>query len=71
MGLFELDSDPDGSRMPTSKDINDWVFSDEEGMEKPWRLKDYQRGLRTKPEVSPGRSCGKVMERYDRTYTCK
>jgi hypothetical protein len=71
LNLFELDNSPDGSRMPTSKDINDWIHSDEDGMEKPWRLSDFQKKMRAESDVAPGRACGKVLERYDRTYTCK
>jgi len=57
--------------MPSSKDINDWIYSDEEGMERPWRLSDFQKTTRKEPNIAPGRACGKVLERYDRTYTCK
>ena len=71
LDLFELKQSPDGAKMPVSKDITDWISSDEEGMEKQWRLSDYQAGVRKEPAVARGRSCGKVLERYDRTYTCK
>ena len=68
--LFELDKIPEGQKMPKSKDIHDWLPI-KDGVEKPWSLSEYQKGLEGYSSVRPGAICGRVLHRYERTYTCK
>lgn len=70
IALFDLDRHPDGVKMPSSKNIHDWIYSDELLNEKPWSLSEYQKRINGKTK-RPGKTCGKVMQRMDRTYTCK
>ena len=68
---YELDLDALGRKMPLSKDIVDWINPDEQGFEQPWTLSGYQNRVRPEVEFRPGRSCGKVLQRMTRTYSCK
>ena len=69
--LFQLDQDEEGGKMPNSKLINDWLRVDANSLTKSWRLSDYQRAHRKEPVMIPGRPCGKVIRRFERTYSCK
>ena len=67
-----FDMTPDESaRMPGSKIMSDWLWLADDGLEKGWKLSEAQK--KVEPTLPPrkGRSCGKILNRYDRTYSCK
>jgi E3 ubiquitin-protein ligase UBR1 len=76
VALFGLE----GEKVPQPKSLSDWLLQDENGGEKSWSLAEVQkradaRGVRMGKAplrvVKPGRTCGKVLQRFERTYTCK
>lgn len=60
---------------PSMKNVEDWVKA--EGI---WSLNNWQDKVEVRRRragklpvrrVRPGTSCGKIMQRYERSYTCK
>lgn len=73
-GLFgnELDEEGEGEKIIGSKNVSDWIKLDDHGIEHSWSLSDYQKRMGIRPSTMElGRACGKVLQRFDRTYTCK
>lgn len=71
-------------RVPPMTDTNaaavGWVRLDENELDQSWRLSDHQAAVDAKRKaagkqpiraVTRGMSCGKVLQRFDRTYLCK
>ncbi|KAL1406424.1 E3 ubiquitin-protein ligase ubr1 [Vanrija albida] len=64
--------------LPSWDNLNEWLVPGTEqfGPERTWSLLDVQQAAeetRRKPprKPKPGAVCGKVLQRYDRTYICK
>lgn len=76
IGLFGVERET----IPHLKSLHDWVTQDENGDDRSWSLSEAQERAeagRVRAGKSPlrvvkrGRTCGKVLQRYERTYTCK
>ncbi len=70
----------EGEKVPQPKSLSDWLSLDELGNEKSWSLSECQKRVEAKrvragkvplKVVKRGRTCGKVLQRFERTYTCK
>ncbi|WWC63263.1 uncharacterized protein I303_105863 [Kwoniella dejecticola CBS 10117] len=69
------------SELPSFNYSNDWLVSDQDtSMTKPWSLKEAQdraeaaslaKGKGSIRKVRNGTICGKVLNRFERTFTCK
>lgn len=67
--------------LPSWDNLDEWLVPGGEGFgpERAWSLLDTQRGFeernrkagRPARKSKPGSVCGKVLQRYDRTYICK
>lgn len=75
LGYFWVDGEP-----WTDKPMQDWIKVGENGQEVFWSLKEYQKGVeeraRAEGRRSPGvqkrgRTCGKMLKRFERTYSCR
>jgi hypothetical protein len=60
---------------PSGKELGDWVKRDEHGIEVGWSLHEAQNRVIARKggnvRVRKGRLCGKILQRYERTYSCK
>lgn len=72
--------DPNDESVPSTSGSSGWMEVDEDGFERPWRLSDHQAavdqrrkeaGKQPIRQVPVGKTCGKVLQRFDRTYLCK
>jgi E3 ubiquitin-protein ligase UBR1 len=72
---------PGGTQLlPDVNDPTGFVWTDEYGVLRTWSLHALQqsadaelvaRGKQPVRKQRPGRSCGRVLQRQERTYTCK
>lgn len=76
LSLFGLE----GEKVPQPKTLSDWLIQDDNGNEKSWSLNEAQSradarraraGKAPIRHIKPERVCGKVLQRFTRTYTCK
>ncbi|ORX38539.1 ubiquitin-protein ligase [Kockovaella imperatae] len=61
----------DAAGMPGSKSMSDWLWLGEDGLERGWKLSEAQSKVEKTSPPSRGKSCGKILHRFDRTYSCK
>lgn len=71
---------PEGTQVPVYDNIWEWLVDTPNGPSTPWTLSakqaqiEEQRKAEGKQRIwipRQGQICGKVMQRHDRTYTCK
>ncbi|ORY35607.1 ubiquitin-protein ligase [Naematelia encephala] len=74
--LFMLENETPVS----ARQWNEWVVTNENGVEEQWSLSGFQRhldeerkraGLEPHRKIKYGRTCGRVLRRFERTYMCK
>ncbi|WVR07574.1 hypothetical protein IAU60_004616 [Kwoniella sp. DSM 27419] len=66
--------------LPSLGDLSRWTTVDEQGITRPWSLKEAQKkaeqrrkkaGKEPNRKVRLGQHCGRVLQRFERTYSCK
>ncbi|WRT68366.1 uncharacterized protein IL334_005342 [Kwoniella shivajii] len=72
--------DHNDTTLPSFGNLGDWLISDENGNTKPWSMSQAQSNLENQfkdkgkqplRKVRNGMICGKVLQRFERTFTCK
>jgi E3 ubiquitin-protein ligase UBR1 len=63
---------------PSGRELSEWIYRDDLSIERGWSLRDSQkRAVERKRKLGitrpfkKGRICAKIMQRYERTYTCR
>ncbi|EAL20444.1 hypothetical protein CNBE3650 [Cryptococcus deneoformans B-3501A] len=71
---------PEGTHVPVYDNLWEWLVDTPDGPSKPWTLSEKQAQIEEERKSEgkkpiwtrrKGQICGKVMQRHDRTYTCK
>ena len=68
--LFDMTPE-DAAQMPGSKSMSDWLWLGEDGLERGWKLSEAQKKVEQTGPKTRGKCCGKILHRFDRTYSCK
>jgi hypothetical protein len=61
----------DEKQVPNHKSLYAWLERDVYGGDRFWSLNKRQRRNGRVDLVNPGAICGRVMQRFERSYTCK